>query len=339
METRPIKIFLSKVNAGRYKMKKCTFNYEISVVIPCYNSAKSLPELIVRLTDSLNKITLSHEIIFVNDCSKDNTLSILEDIVNKYDNVKVIDLMYNVGQFKALYCGLETAKGKYIVTMDDDLQHPPEELHKLYTTISSNINIDAVFGKYEKKQHSFVRNLGTKYVNFINQKLYGKPKELEMTSFRILRSSLIGAILKHKTFSPVFGAIILKISKHKVINVNVKHYERKYGNSNYSITKMIKILFDQALNFTSKPLQIISLIGIFVSVISFIFSIYIMIRYFWIKKSVPGWSSLMVMINFYSGLILISLGLIGEYLIRILMEVNGTPRFVIKDIFYRENDV
>ncbi len=338
METRPIKIFLSKVNAGRYKMKKCTFNYEISVVIPCYNSAKSLPELIVRLTDSLNKITLSHEIIFVNDCSKDNTLSILEDIVNKYDNVKVIDLMYNVGQFKALYCGLETAKGKYIVTMDDDLQHPPEELHKLYTTISSNSNIDAVFGCYKQKQHSFIRNLGTKLIKKINEAIYNKPPNLVMSAFRIMKYQLVDTVINHRTISPVIGAIILK-STNRIINVEVEHHSRKYGASNYNFLKLVKTTFDNVLNFSSKPLQIISLIGIFVSFISFIFSIYIVIRYSWIKKSVPGWSSLMVMINFYSGLILICLGLIGEYLIRILLEVNGTPRYQIRSICESKKDV
>lgn len=243
--------------------------------------------------------------------------------------------MYNVGQFRALQCAFEAAKGKYIVTLDDDLQHPPEEISKLYDAIKNNFEIDAVFGKYKEKKHSLFRNLGSLFIKFINEKIYGKPKNLSMSAFRILRRELVDTIIAHRTISPVLGAIILKSTK-RIINVEVVHAERKHGKSNYSFVKLLKTTFDNILNFSSLPLQIISMIGIFVSLVSFLISIVLFIRHFWAGSVVAGWTSIMVLLNFYAGLILISLGLIGEYLIRILMEVNGTPHYKIKKIYDHE---
>lgn len=310
--------------------------YDISVVIPCYNSQKTIKELNERLNTCLQKLQVAYEIIYVNDHSKDYTLDELKILVEKYEHIKVIDLMFNVGQFRALYCGLNATEGKYIVTIDDDLQHPPEEIKKLYLAIKDRSDIDAVFGKYVEKKHSFLRNIGTGMIKIINEKLYDKPKHLTMSSFRILSRELVETVLSYKTISPVLGAIILKSTK-RIINVDVQHDARKYGKSNYSLIKLLKTTLDNALNFSSMPLQIISSIGIAVSIVSFFISLFYFLRYFFSDIGVPGWTSLMVLLNFYAGLILISLGLIGEYLIRILMEVNGTPMYKIRKI-YKQSD-
>lgn len=324
------------VNDGQEKESNLC---EISVVIPCYNSQKAIKELNERLYACLESLKVEYEIIYVNDHSKDNTLEELKLLVQTGAHIKIIDLMFNVGQFRALYCGLNNAKGKYIVTIDDDLQHPPEEIIKLYSTIKERSDIDAVFGRYEEKKHSLFRNVGTALIKFINEKLYGKPTHLTMSSFRIMRRELVETVLNHKTISPVLGAIILK-STQRIINVDVRHDLRKYGKSNYSLAKLLKTTLDNALNFSSMPLQIISSIGIIVSIVSFLISVFYLLRYFFSDISVPGWTSLMVLLNLYAGLILISLGLIGEYLIRILMEVNGTPMYKIRDIYqHRDMDV
>lgn len=310
-------------------------NIEISVVIPCYNSEKSLIELNDRLHKSLLLLEKKYEIIYINDQSKDKTLFELEQISKTSENVKVIDLMFNVGQFRALYCGFEMAKGKYIITIDDDLQHPPEEINKLYFAIKENEEIDAIFGKYKEKNHSIFRNIGSRIIKIVNEKIYNKPKNLTMSSFRIMKKELIETILSHRTISPVLGAIILK-STNKIINVEVSHDKRKYGNSNYTTMKLLKTTLDNVLNFSSLPLQAVSAIGLFVSILSFCFSMFYLIRYFYADTGVPGWTSLMVLLNFYAGLILVSLGFIGEYLIRILMEINGTPKYKIRKIYEKE---
>lgn len=305
---------------------------DISVVVPCYNSQFAVKELNDRLHAGFNKLNVNFEIIYVNDQSLDNTLSELKALSDSSPHIKVIDLMYNVGQFRALYCGLQSARGDYVVTIDDDLQHPPEEIEKLYIAIKENPDIDAVFGRYEEKKHSFYRNMGSLIIKLINERLYGKPKNLSMSSFRIMRRELVETILKHQTISPVLGAIILKTT-HRIINVDVRHDLRKHGKSNYSLSKLLKTTLDNALNFSSMPLQIISSIGFAVAIVSFLVSLFYAMRYFFLDISVPGWTSLMVLLNFYAGLILISLGLIGEYLIRILMEVNGTPMYKIREIY------
>jgi len=305
---------------------------ELSIVIPCYNSEPSLSELNRRLNCSLQSLNITFEIIYVNDSSKDQTLNELKKLANNDAHIKVIDLMFNVGQFRALYCGFDIAEGKYVVTIDDDLQHPPEEIPKLYNAIKNNKDIDAVFGKYEEKKHSFFRNLGSSFIKLINEKVYGKPKDLTMSAFRIMRRELVETVLSHKTISPVIGAVILK-STNKIINVDVQHDKRKHGTSNYNLIKLIKATLDNVLNFSSLPLQTISIIGIIVSFISFLFSLFYLLRYFVTDVGIPGWTSIMVLLNFYAGLILISLGLIGEYLIRILMEVNGTPKYKIRKIY------
>lgn len=309
---------------------------ELSIVIPCYNSQTSIPELNKRLHQSLQSLQKSYEIIYVNDQSKDHTLQKLTQIADSSEHVKVIDLMFNVGQFRALYCGFEEAIGKYIVTIDDDLQHPPEEIEKLYIAIKKNNDIDAVFGRYEEKKHSHFRNIGSSFIKFINERIYGKPKNLTMSAFRIMRRELVETILSHKTISPVIGAVILK-STNKIINVKVQHDKRKYGTSNYTTVKLLKATLDNALNFSSLPLQTVSLIGLIVSTISFLFSMFYLVRYFFTDTGVPGWTSIMVLLNFYAGLILVSLGFIGEYLIRILMEVNGTPKFKIRKIYTKNS--
>ena len=310
-------------------------NSELSIVIPCYNSEKSLLELNNKLVTTLSSMNISYEIIYINDCSRDDTISILKKITSDNSHVKVIDLMFNIGQFRTLYCALELANGEYILTMDDDLQHPPEEIPKLYNHIKKNNNLDAVFGAYKIKEHSYFRNLGTSLIKYINEKIYTKPKNLTMSSFRIMTKKLVKTILNHKTISPVLGAIILKSTK-RIENVEVEHHQRQYGKSNYNFLKLIKTTLDNVLNFSSLPLQIISLIGIGVSFISFLFSIFYLLLYFFTGGGVPGWTSIMVLMNFYAGLILISLGLIGEYLIRILMEVNGSPKYTIREIYTKD---
>jgi len=307
-------------------------NTELSIVIPCYNSEQSLPQLNERLNNSLGLLNIIYEIIYVNDQSKDNTLIELKKLAISDPHVKVIDLMFNVGQFRALYCGFDLAKGQYIVTIDDDLQHPPEEIHKLYNAIKNNSQIDAVFGKYREKKHSPFRNFGSRLIKIINEKIYAKPKGLTMSAFRIMSRELVETVLSHKTISPVLGAVILKSTK-KIINIEVKHDKRKHGKSNYNVMKLIKTTLDNVLNFSSLPLQAISILGIIISFISFIISLFFLARYFVTEVTVPGWTSIMVLLNFYAGLILVSLGLIGEYLIRILMEVNGTPKYKIRKIY------
>ena len=149
---------------------------DLSIVIPCYNSSDSIHELAEKLNSVLENMNITYEVIFINDCSIDDSLSSIKNVVYLYNSMVVIDLMFNVGQFRALYCGLEASNGKYIITMDDDLQHSPEEIPNFYRAIENDDELDAIIGKVLEKKHSIVRKVGSFFVKKINEIIFKKPK-------------------------------------------------------------------------------------------------------------------------------------------------------------------
>lgn len=308
----------------------------ISVVVPCYNSGKSVIELVDRILALQYLNNFEVEIILVNDCSLDDTLDKLKVLSEKHVEISVIDLMFNVGQFRALMCGLENSKGDLIITMDDDLQHPPEEIPKLIKALREDEDIDAIFAQPYKKQHSLFRNFGSLIVRIINGFIFKKPKHLTMSSFRILNRAVVNTITAHNTMFPIMGPIILK-STSRIKNIKVQHYPRKLGKSNYNLFSLIKMAFDHIINFSSLPLKMISVIGISSFIISLVLSLYFLIKYLIGGIGVAGWTSNVLFINIYGGLILFSVGIIGEYLIRILFEVNRFPRYYIRKIYKKED--
>lgn len=305
---------------------------EISIVIPCYNCEQSIEELHSRLVSTLTKINKPFEIIYVNDASDDKTLTFLRTISDKNSNVIVINFMFNSGQFKAIFCGLEHSCGNFVITLDDDLQHPPEEIHKLYNHMKNNKDLDVVFGSYIEKKHSIIRNLGSYIVEIINEKIFNKPKNIIISSFRCLNRKVVDSLIMHKTQLPLISPIILKVTKN-IDNIIVEHHNRKHGNSNYNFYKLVKFTIDNVVNFSTKPLKYITILGLLISFLSFLFIIYNLCTYFFGEGTVPGWMSIIILINFYSGVILLSVGIIGEYIGRIVQEVNGHPRYIISDIY------
>lgn len=302
---------------------------EISVVIPCYGCAAILPDLLSRTHAAMDKITDSYEVILVDDCSPDKLYEHIPTIIAQYPKLRYFELMFNVGQFRALMCGLAQAKGKYIVTMDDDLQHPPEEIAKMFHHMIENPRLDAIFGSYEQKRHSFIRNLGSLFIRWVNVRVFKKPPGLIMSAFRCMRRELVHALLANQTRYPVIGPLILSSTK-RIANVTVRHDPRKHGESGYSLLRLVRTTLDNILNFSSLPLQIISLVGVAISGLSFAIGAFYLIIKLVRGSSFPGWTSLFFAINFYSGLILLSIGVIGEYLIRILGETKGQPMYVVR---------
>lgn len=302
---------------------------ELSVVIPCYGTAAILPQLLSRLDAALAALDVSYEMILVDDCSRDGLNQAIEEQLPRYPHLRYIELMFNAGQFRALMCGMTEAKGRYVVTMDDDLQHPPEEVGKLYDHLHASPHLDAVFGAYERKQHSAGRNLGSLFIRTIDTYIFHKPRDLVMSSFRCLRRELVDTLLDNQTRYPVIGPLILS-STRRIENVSVRHDERKLGASNYTWTKLIRTTLDNVLNFSSLPLQVISIGGVCISLVSFaLAAIYVLIHIIG-GSGVPGWTSLFLAINFYAGLGLLSIGIVGEYLVRILGETRGQPLYVVR---------
>lgn len=209
-----------------------------SVVIPVYNSFDSLDELYNRLSKVLNNIFIDYEIILVDDYSTDNSFSKMKEIYNNTNNLKIIRLKNNYGQQNAIKCGFEFATKDFIITMDDDLQHPPEEIIKIMEKIDEGY--DVVYGIAKKKEHSFLRNMGSKATNFLFNTICHKPKNIKVSSFRCIKKNIQEEIKRNKTTFVYITAIILKITRN-IGNVYVDHKPRKYGSSNYKFSKLMRL--------------------------------------------------------------------------------------------------
>lgn len=312
---------------------------ELSIIIPCYRSSQNIEDLNDRINQAAIKITKKYEIIYINDCSPDDTLDKLRKIAATTKRVKVIDLMFNVGQFRALMCGFYHSTGSYIITLDDDLQHPPEEMSNLYYALKSRNEIDIVIGKPIVRRDSFMRKLGSFFIDRINKFIFSKPPNLKMSSFRCLRRIVIETVLLNKTYYPVMGPILLKtVSRQRIVNVSYNHQKRDLGKSGYGLRKLVKTTFDNIINFSSLPLSVIGMMGFLSFLISMFFIIFFLIKKIFFGVAQTGWTSVVLFINFYSGIILFSIGVIGEYLLRILNESKNAPLYKEREVIKFEKE-
>lgn len=208
----------------------------ISVVIPVYNAAVSLGELSHRLSTTLSKITDDFEIVMVDDCSRDKSYQQILELHKKDHRIKGIKLAENFGQQNALFCGFNYVKGDYVVTLDDDLQHSPEDIVKLYELIKQGYEV--VYGISEDRKYSLYRNIGSKMTNFLFNLITSKRSNIRVSSFRIIKRGLIDKIIGHKTAFVYISAIILQYTD-KIANIRVSHHNRRYGKSNYNFIKLL----------------------------------------------------------------------------------------------------
>lgn len=299
-----------------------------SFVIPCYNSEKTienLVELTIEYMNGMNKI--DYEFILINDHSKDRTMEALKRLASKYSFTKVINLANNFGQHNAIMAGLNYAEGDIIVGMDDDLQTHPSQLHKLFSKLEEGY--DLVYGKYPEKKHAWYRNLGSKFNNWTVRILLGKPKDLKACSFWVARKFVIDAIIDYKNPYTHLQGLFLRTTKN-IANAEIEHFERVEGKSNYTLKKLIK-LWSSCTNFSIIPLRIATMIGSIFSIIGFLGAIVIIIRKIIYSQITIGWSSIMVAILFFFGLNLLFLGLVGEYIGRIFISINNSPQYIVRE--------
>ena len=306
-----------------------TINY--SIVVPCYASGGWLTELVER-TGAVMEADQSFELILVNDKSPDHeTWPVIEQLAQKYSFVRGINLLYNVGQFRATLCGLEHAAGRYVITMDDDLQHPPEELPKLIEAIQQNPDMDCIMGQYIAKQHNPVRNIGSRLFQGIMNRLYNKPAGIVTTSFRILPASFVKTLCLYRIAAPQLGPLIISITS-KVMNVPVEHHERKRGVSGYNLFRCAGETFQSVINASIAPLRWFSFIGFCTAGIAFLIATAYALRWLFGGIGVAGYTSLILTISFFSGMLLAGIGVLGEYIGRIIQELTGMPRYQIESI-------
>ncbi|MBE5917166.1 MAG: glycosyltransferase family 2 protein [Pseudobutyrivibrio ruminis] len=300
-----------------------------SIVIPCYKSKATIESVVDETAKEMAKIGKNDfEIILVNDCSPDNgdTISKLIEIAESKSYVRVIDLAKNVGQHNAMMAGLREAKGDVFISMDDDMQTRPSELHKMFAAFDEGY--DVVYGAYPEKKENQFRKFGS-WVNKMCAVLFlGRPKELRTSSFWIIRKYVRDNIITYEGSRTYLLGLILRATSN-ISQVEVEHYEREVGTSGYTFRSLLK-LWSNIIGFTVKPLRLAVQVGMSISVISVLFAIIIAIRKI-VKPTIDaGWSSMMVAIFFSLGIQLFFVGLIGEYIGRTYMSLNNEPQYVIK---------
>lgn len=274
---------------------------------------------------------LTFDLILVNDGSRDQSYKVLRGLSKKYDNLCILNLSKNFGQHNATVAGLNYAKGEYVITMDDDLQHPVAEIFKLMSEIEKGY--DVVYGEYPKHENLF-RNAGSMVNDLMMDVMIGKPGELRFSSFRIIRSFVIKEMIKYDAPYPYLDGLIVRITLN-IGTIRVEHRERNVGSSNYTVKKLISLWLNGFLNFSILPLRLFAYIGIIFAIAGFLSAIVVMIRALFFFVPVQGWASLMVSTLIFSGVQLLSIGMVGEYIGRIYLTQNKTPQYVIKELVYQ----
>jgi len=303
-------------------------NLDISVVIPVYNSETILPKLVVRLIESLQSICSNYEILLINDGSQDKSWDSIQKITDENKQVCGVNLRRNYGQHNALLCGIRLAKYDVIITMDDDLQHPPEEIHKLVEKL--NEGYDVVYGIPEKLVHSTWRNFSSRFTKRFLGRVLGIEGIKYISAFRAFKKEIRTAFDQFDSPNVIIDAL-LRWGTEKFGTVEVNEQSRMVGHSNYDLFKLAKFTMLVLTGFSTIPLRFVSLIGFFLTLFGIGVLISVMIKGF-LDGDLPGFPFLASIISIFSGAQLFGLGIFGEYLARIFNRSMRVPTYVIDEI-------
>lgn len=308
-----------------------------SFVIPCYCSSHTIREVVETTIQEMEQIGRTpYEFVLVDDHSPDDgaTLRELKALADEYPCVKAVELAKNSGQHNASMAGLNYAKGDYIISMDDDLQTRPSQLPKLFAEIEKGY--DVVYGYYPEKKHSKFRNFGS-WVHYESIRiLIGKPKGMKTSSFFVMRKFVRDYMIQYKEPYTHLQGLVLRTTRN-IASVPVEHFDRAYGQSGYTFKKLLKLWFN-IVGYSVVPLRMATGLGATFSLVGFIAAIVVIVKKILHPATMMGWSSIMAAIFFFSGLILLSLGLIGEYIGRMFLGMGNNPQFVVKEIYTQTED-
>lgn len=298
----------------------------LSVVIPVYNSESSIENLVALLQQSLPAANV--EIVLVNDGSKDRSERIIMKLAQQYSNVQAISLRRNFGEYNAVMCGLNYCKGDYAAIVDDDFQNPPSEIMKLLHKAQQE-DLDVVYASYGKKEHSLFRNMGSRLFNWLISQIMDKPKQLYLSSFKVISRPVIDEIIRYKGPYPFIDGLIFAVTQN-VGSQQVLHQKRKEGKSNYSLRRLVSLFLNMFIICSPRPLRILFMSGwLFIALgLLAILAETIILWFFeaYYKAEHIVWITLVLVM----GLQFFAMGLLGEYLGKIMMTQNGWPQFVIK---------
>ncbi len=303
---------------------------QFSVVIPVYNSARIVAMVIEQTAAFFQQHDLRYEIVLVNDGSRDQSWAVIAAEAARQPHVVAINLLRNYGQHNAVFCGLAHCRGDYVITIDDDLQNPPSEIIHLIECMQTGSH-DVVFGRFRHKRHSLTRRLGSGLIRLINERVFMCPKTIVPSNMRLMRRDVVERMLGYHTAYPYTTGLALMFA-HSIGNAWVEHKERHEGKSNYNLVRILSLVLRILFNYSIWPLRLVTITGFVISFLSFFVGLVLVVRKLLDNILIEGWTGIMVMLAILNGLIILMLGMLGEYTVRILQQMNSKETYHIKDI-------
>jgi glycosyltransferase involved in cell wall biosynthesis len=323
---------LPVIESGRKNLETVPPRFALSIVIPVYNGAGCIADLVGTLEDL--SIEGGHEIVLVNDGSADNSLAVCHTLVDKARiPLTLVNLARNYGEHNAVMAGLRYASGAHVITMDDDLQNPPEEVQRLLAFAQRN-GKQVVYTYYDNKRHAVWRNLASRFTNRVADFVLDKPRGLYLSSFRCMTAFVVREIIRYEGPFPYVDGLILQVT-HDIDRLLVCHLPRATGSSNYTMRRLLRLWMNMFINFSVMPLRISTLTGFALSALGAI-GVAMAVGEALLSSPPPGWASLMAAVLLLSGVQLVILGIVGEYLGRLYLTVNRRPQSVVKEVHHVE---
>ena len=299
-----------------------------SVVIPVYNSRDVVGSTVARVVEVFESAGLRYQVVLVNDGSRDGSWDVIADLARRSPHVVALDLLRNYGQHHANLAGLRESTGDFVITMDDDLQNPPDQLLLLIDKALEGH--DVVFGRFERKQAPGYRRLGSRLIDVVNRRVFEQPRGLAVSNFRILRRDVVERICGSRTAHPYITGQALMYS-HSPADVLVRHDPRANGTSNYGLRRITSLVLTILFSYSVFPLRAAAALGFAVAGISFLLGLFYLVRSFFVDTAVPGWTTIAVLLAVLNGVVIMLLSMLGEYVVRTLNAVSAVTTYHVSE--------
>ena len=303
--------------------------YAISVVIPVYNSEDNLEELMKQIAAALKK--KKYQVVLVNDRSRDRSWQVMIALKKKYTSLTAVNLRKNSGQDNAIMAGLRHAEGDVIIIMDDDLQHSPLDIPILVETLEKE-GADVCYANFKQRKQAVWKNIGSWFNGKIAEIAIDKPRGVYLSSFKAIRGEVIQEVILYRGSFPYLDGLLFMVTDN-FTEVSIEHHKRFSGSSNYNLVRSVSVFLKLLTSFSIIPLRIASYVGFLVTLAGAGLGIYFFVEFLVTDNSIMGWTSLVLLLIIFSGIMLISLGLLGEYLGRMYLNLNHKPQYIIKEVF------
>ena len=302
--------------------------HSYSVVIPVYNSQEVVGSTVERVVEVFEAAGLRYQVVLVNDGSRDGSWEVVRERVREIPGAVAVNLLRNYGQHHANLAGLREATGDYVITMDDDLQNPPDQLLLLIDKALEGH--DVVFGRFERKQARGYRRLGSKLISMVNRRVFDQPPGLAVSNFRILRRDVVERICASRTAHPYITGQAL-MSSHDPADVLVRHDPRATGESNYGLRRITSLVLTILFSYSVFPLRAAAALGFAVAGVSFVLGLFYLVRSFFVDSAVPGWTTIAVLLAVLNGVVIMLLSMLGEYVVRTLNAVSAVTTYHVSE--------